>query len=191
MAESAEAYDPTAYDRPSVTVDVVILTVRDGDLQALLVKRARWPFEGAWAIPGGFIEMDESLEAAARRELREETGVTDVVLEQLTTMGDPGRDPRTRVISVVYLAVVVADRLRPQAGSDAAEVRWWPVARLPERLAFDHGEILARALAWLRGGIGDVVAGKWSLPDEWTLGDLRRVAETLAGDGAPGMGGEG
>ena len=179
MAESSETYDPSEYDRPSVTVDVVILTVRDGELQALLVKRARWPFEGAWAIPGGFIEMDESLEAAARRELREETGVTDVVLEQLTTMGDPGRDPRTRVISVVYLAVVAADRLQPRAGSDAAEVQWWPMAALPEQLAFDHGEILARALVRLRGRVGDVVAGTGFFPEGWTLGELRRVAETL------------
>src|SRR5438552_12417547 len=92
--EKARHYDPSKYDRPSVTVDVVMMSLRQRDLQILLVKRRSWPFEGMWAIPGGFVNIDESLEAAAKRELQEETNVQDVYLEQLYTFGDPGRDLR-------------------------------------------------------------------------------------------------
>src|ERR1700741_3485928 len=109
MTESAETYDVTCYERPSVTVDIVIFTLQERELHVLLVKRKHWPFEGRWAIPGGFINMDESLELAARRELEEETGVRDIYLEQLYTFGEPKRDPRTRVISVAYIALVSAD----------------------------------------------------------------------------------
>src|SRR5215831_15346710 len=101
----AHGYDPSKYERPSVTVDVVMMSLRQGDLHVLLIKRRSWPFEGMWAIPGGFVNMNESLETAAKRELGEETGVEDVYLEQLYTFGDPGRDPRTRVITVVYFAL--------------------------------------------------------------------------------------
>src|ERR1043165_4557874 len=109
MAEQAEQYDPSRYDRPSVTVDVVIVTLQNHELHVLLVQRKRWPHEGRWALPGGFINMDESLEQAARRELEEETGARDIYVEQLSTFGDPKRDPRTRVISVAYIALVRAD----------------------------------------------------------------------------------
>src|SRR5207247_5644163 len=101
----ANHYDASKFDRPSVTVDVVMMSLRQRDLQVLLVKRRSWPYENMWAIPGGFVNMDESLEEAAKRELQEETGVQDVYLEQLYTFGDPGRDPRTRVITVVYFAL--------------------------------------------------------------------------------------
>src|SRR5258707_2648333 len=94
----AHHYDASKYDRPSVTVDVVMMSLRQRDLQVLLIKRRSWPYEGMWAIPGGFVNMDESLETAAKRELQEETGVQDVYLEQLYTFGDPGRDPRSHVI---------------------------------------------------------------------------------------------
>ena len=123
-AQTAEAkahqYDASKYERPSVTVDVVMMSLRQRDLQVLLVKRRSWPFEGCWAIPGGFVRMDESLEAAAKRELQEETAVQDVYLEQLYTFGDPGRDPRTRVITVVYFALLDSARLQVSAASDAA-----------------------------------------------------------------------
>src|SRR5512136_1308689 len=132
------------YPKPSVTVDVVIVTLRGEELQVLLVKRDVSPYKGRWAIPGGFVHLDESLGAAARRELREETGVTDVYLEQLYTFGDPGRDPRGRVISVAYIALVPAP-LAVEAGSDAREARWWPMHDLPS-LAFDHAHILRYAL---------------------------------------------
>lgn len=142
--------------RPWVTVDVVVVARIHGRLSVLLVKRRNPPFEGCWAIPGGFVEPDEPLEAAARRELREETGATPVRLEQLYTFGDPGRDPRGWTISVAYLAVLSEDEVlawRPQAGSDADEVGWFDLNELPA-LAFDHGEILTYARRVLDCGDG-------------------------------------
>jgi 8-oxo-dGTP diphosphatase len=132
------------YPRPAVTVDIVIVTGGKKP-RVLLIRRKHEPFAGTWAIPGGFVEMDESLEAAARRELLEETGVEAAHLEQLHTFGDPGRDPRGRTISIVYVALVDASRLKPQAADDAAEVGWHDLRRLPP-LAFDHDKILACAL---------------------------------------------
>src|SRR5436853_7812402 len=120
----AHHYDPSKYDRPSVTVDVVMMSLRRRDLQVLLIKRRSWPYEGMWAIPGGFVNIDESLETAAKRELQEETGVQDVDLEQLYTFGDPGRDPRTRVINVVYFALLVSERLQVEAASHVSDVGW-------------------------------------------------------------------
>jgi 8-oxo-dGTP diphosphatase len=131
------------YPRPAVAVDLVIVS-DEKDPRVLLIRRKHDPFAGMWAFPGGFVEMEESLEAAARRELLEETGVEAERLEQLHTFGDPGRDPRGRVISVVYLAVVDASKLKPQAADDAAEVAWHSL-RQPPPLAFDHAEILAFA----------------------------------------------
>lgn len=128
------------YPRPAVTVDVVIVS-REKAPRVLLVRRKHDPFAGMWAIPGGFVEMDESLEESARRELREETGVEAEQLTQLRTFGDPGRDPRGRTISVVYLARVQASQVRPQAADDAAAVGWHCLRRLPP-LAFDHAAIL-------------------------------------------------
>ena len=120
FAVQAHNYDVTKYERPSVTVDVLMMSLRQRDLQILLIKRAAWPYEGMWAIPGGFVNIDESLESAAKRELQEETGVQDVYLEQLYTFGDPGRDPRTRVITVVYFALLDSERLQVKAATDAA-----------------------------------------------------------------------
>jgi 8-oxo-dGTP diphosphatase len=137
------------YPRPAVTVDVVIVT-REAKARVLLIRRKHPPFVDHWAIPGGFVDMDEPLEAAARRELREETGVRARKLEQLGTFGEPGRDPRARTISVVYLAQVDADKLHPQANDDAAAVGWFPLARPPADLAFDHAQILAAARQRLR-----------------------------------------
>src|SRR5262249_55577497 len=128
------------YPRPAVTVDVIIVTTERAP-RVLLIRRGHEPFAGKWALPGGFVDMDESLEAAARRELREETGVEAEQLEQLPTSGDRGRAPRGRVISVVYLARVKKANVNPQADDDAAEVAWSPLAKLPP-LAFDHEQIL-------------------------------------------------
>src|SRR5260221_6750623 len=141
----AHHYDASKYERPSVTVDVVMMSLRQRDLQVLLVKRRSWPYEGMWAIPGGFVNMQESLEEAAKRELQEETGVQDVYLEQLYTFGEPGRDPRTRVIIAVYLALLDSERLQVRAASDAGDVGWFSVYSLPP-LAFDHEKILQYAL---------------------------------------------
>jgi 8-oxo-dGTP diphosphatase len=136
------------YPRPAVTVDVVVVS-RKQSRRVLLIRRKHEPFAGMWAIPGGFIAMDEALETAARRELMEETGVRAGRLEQLGTFGDVTRDPRGRTISVVYLAEIDADNVDARASDDAAEVAWHSLARLP-RLAFDHAEILARARERLR-----------------------------------------
>jgi 8-oxo-dGTP diphosphatase len=138
------------YPRPAVTVDVVMVT-RDAEPRVLLIRRKHDPFAGAWALPGGFVDMDETLEAAARRELREETGLLAEEIEQLHTFGDPGRDPRGRTISVVYLTRVDASRVRPRADDDAAEVGWYPLHQLPT-LAFDHDQVLAMARLRLAGG---------------------------------------
>jgi 8-oxo-dGTP diphosphatase len=175
---SAATYDPSRYERPSVTVDVVILTVRDDRLEVLLIKRKRWPFGGMWAIPGGFVNMDESLEDAARRELGEETGVRDVYLEQLYTFGDPQRDPRMRVITVVYYALLQADHLRIHAADDAADAAWFPMYGLPE-LAFDHRKILDYTLQRLRGKLEYTTIGFQLLADEFTLSELQAVYEAI------------
>jgi 8-oxo-dGTP diphosphatase len=136
------------YPRPAVAVDIVIVT-RETKPRVLLIRRKHAPFAGAWAIPGGFVEMDESLENAARRELKEETGVDSGELTQLHTYGDPKRDPRGRVISVVYVALVDPKKLKPRAADDAADVGWFSLLR-PPKLAFDHKDILACARRYLK-----------------------------------------
>jgi 8-oxo-dGTP diphosphatase len=162
-------------------VDVVIFTLRQDDLQVLLVQRKHPPFEGRWAIPGGFVDEGESLEAAARRELEEETGVQNVYLEQLYTFGEPRRDPRGRVITVTYLALVPAP-LAVQAGSDASQARWWSVYHLPGRIAFDHDEILKYALQRLRYKLEYTAAGFQLLPPTFTLTELQKAYETILGE---------
>jgi 8-oxo-dGTP diphosphatase len=169
------------YPRPMVTVDVVIFTLRENDLQVLLVRRRNPPFAGMWAIPGGFVDIDEPLEAAARRELEEETGVRDVHLEQFHTFGDPGRDPRGRTITVAYLALVRADQVRPRAGDDAAEAGWWSMRALPP-LAFDHDRILACALEHLRQRLKCFAVPPGLLPDTFTLNELQSVYEAILGE---------
>jgi len=169
------------YPRPSVTVDVIIFTLREDDLQVLLIKRGHPPFEGMWAIPGGFVDIVESLEDAALRELEEETGVRDVYLEQLYTFGDPGRDPRGRTITVAYFALVPADTVRLRAGDDAADVRWWSVYDLPP-LAFDHAGILAYALQRLRYKLEYTAVGFELLPETFTLSELQAAYEVILGE---------
>lgn len=194
IADIPRGYDVTQYDRPSVTVDVVVFSLIDAamvdatseaeglQLSVLLVKRKAAPFAGQWAIPGGFVHMDESLEAAALRELQEETGVTDVYLEQLYTFGEPDRDPRTRVITVVYFALVPADAAaHHRPGDDAAETRWFYVHDLPE-LAFDHGEVLDYALTRLRYKLEYTMVGFELLPNEFTLSELQHAYELILGE---------
>ena len=161
-----------------VAVDVVIFTIREGRLQVLLIKRVLQPFQGKWAIPGGFITTGEGLEAAALRELREETGVSDVYLEQLYTFCAPRRDPRGRVVSVSYFALVSSDAVTVRAGSDAAEARWSD-AYEPPPLAFDHKEILAYALQRLRYKLEWTTVGFQLLPKKFTLTELQRVYEAI------------
>ncbi|RLC66759.1 MAG: NUDIX hydrolase [Chloroflexi bacterium] len=166
------------YPRPSVTVDVIIFTLRDDELQVLLIRRKRPPFQGMWAIPGGFIHIDESLEEAALRELEEETGVRDVYLEQLYTFGDVDRDPRGRVITVAYFALVPFTAVCPDAGSDATEARWWSMYDLPP-LAFDHVDILAYALQRLRYKLEYTAAAFELLPETFTLSELQAAYEVI------------
>lgn len=168
--------------RPLVTVDVVIFTLRENDLQILLVCRKRWPYQEMWAIPGGLIGQDEALEAAAQRKLEEETGLTDVYLEQLYTFGSPLRDPRDRVITVSYFAVVPATRIVPRAADDADHVRWWPIHHLPP-LAFDHADILTYALTRLRYKLEYTAVGFELLPREFTLTELQSAYEIVLGEG--------
>lgn len=164
-----------------VTVDTVIFTIRDAALHVLLVARGVAPFKGAWAIPGGFVLPNESLDDAAMRELEEETGLADVFLEQLYTFGAPHRDPRGRVITVAYFALVSSDRADLVAGSDAAMARWWPMDALPPRLAFDHADVLAYALERLRNKLEYTTVGFQLLPEKFTLSELQRVYEAILG----------
>ena len=168
------------YPHPAVTVDVAVFTVDNGALEVLLIKRGEWPHTGKWALPGGFVEIDESLKRAAWRELREETGVHAGYLEQLGAFGHPDRDPRERVITVVYIALVPLDRLRFEAGSDAADAQLFAVDELPE-LAFDHAKILRRAKQRLRDklDIADIV--RQLMPGRFTLSELQRTHETISG----------
>jgi 8-oxo-dGTP diphosphatase len=169
------------YPRPSVTVDVIIFTLSEGDLQVLLIQRGHPPFAGMWAIPGGFVGIDESLEDAAQRELEEETGVHDVYLEQLYTFGDRGRDPRGRVITVAYFALVPSDATQLYAGQDASDARWWSVYDLPP-LAFDHADILTYALQRLRYKLEYTAVGFELLPETFTLSELQSAYEIILGE---------
>ncbi|MDD2964250.1 MAG: NUDIX hydrolase [Bacteroidales bacterium] len=134
------------YPRPCVTVDILLFRKKEGPTEVLLIRRDREPFEGSWAFPGGFIEIDEELMTAAHRELAEETGLTGIKLEQWRTFGAVNRDPRHRTITVVFKGWAdVAQDLIPVAGDDAREVQWWNINQLPP-LAFDHNDILKEAL---------------------------------------------
>lgn len=136
-----------SHPRPMVTTDIVVLRQGDAGPEILLIQRARDPFAGRWALPGGFVDENEDLEDAARRELREETGLTGLRLSQLCTVGTPGRDPRGHTISVVYVAACPTPMSGVHAGDDAAEARWFSLGALPE-LAFDHAAILKSVNVW-------------------------------------------
>ncbi len=171
----------TPCQRPLVTVDIVIFALREDDLQVLLVRRGQPPHLGTWAIPGGFVELDEALEAAAVRKLEEETGLRDVYLEQLYTFGDPRRDPSDRLISVAYFAVVPAKSVVPCATENAEHVRWWSIYGLPP-LAFDHPQILGYALTRLRYKLEYTAVGFELLPEEFTLTELQSTYEIVLGE---------
>jgi 8-oxo-dGTP diphosphatase len=161
-----------------VAVDIVIFTVHANELRVLLVKRGIPPFQGQFAIPGGFVLEEEGLDQAALRELKEETGVADVYLEQLYSFGDPGRDPRGRVITVAYFALISADHSPLIAGTDASDASWFAVRELPS-LAFDHRRILDYALERLRNKLEYTTVGFQLLPARFTLTELQEVYEAI------------
>ncbi len=166
----------------SVTVDIAIFTVAEDELRVLLVKRGAAPHRGRLALPGGFVGEKEAVLAAAKRELREETGVRDVVLDQLRTYGAPDRDPRGRVVSVAHVAVLPAP-VQPKAGTDAAEADWHAVEPLlsNRRLAFDHRSILRDAVERVRAKLEYTTLAAAFVGEEFTLTELRRVYEVVWG----------
>jgi 8-oxo-dGTP diphosphatase len=194
--EFLASYDPRAFEPVAVTVDVVTLTIRDGELHVLLVERGVKPFEGFWALPGGFIRVGEDLAEAAIRELSEEAGQQPdrVHLEQLGTYGSPGRDPRMRVISVAYLAFA-PELPDPRAGSDARAAAWVPVSSLgladnaagqragtTRKLAFDHARILADGLERARSKLEYTPLATAFVSEPFTISELRAVYETVWGE---------
>jgi 8-oxo-dGTP diphosphatase len=166
------------YPRPALTVDCVVFGMDEGDLKVLLIKRGVEPFVGKWALPGGFVRMEESLDDAARRELEEESGVRPSHLEQLYTFGEPGRDPRGRVVTVAYFALVKLSAHQVHAATDAREVAWFSVWDTP-KLAFDHGEVLGTALQRLKGKVRYQPIGFELLPPKFTLTQLQRLYEVI------------
>lgn len=193
--EFLESYDASEFDRPSVAVDVVLLTVSRGGLEAALIRRSEHPYRGRWCLPGGFVRADESLARAAKRVLGEKAGLSRVYLEQLYTFGDPARDPRMRVISVAYVALVDPGRLssvdRDGWVRGRLEVPWEGETGGPVRvtgddgkdleLAFDHGDILGMAVKRLRGKLDYTPIGFQMLPETFTLRRLQDVHETVLG----------
>jgi 8-oxo-dGTP diphosphatase len=170
------------YPRAALTVDCVVFGFDEGELKVLLIQRALEPFKGKWALPGGFVRVDETLDAAARRELAEETGLKDVFLEQLYTFGMVDRDPRERVISVAYYALVKLAAHDTKAATDATDARWFPMSKVP-KLAFDHADILVTALARLKGKVRYQPIGFELLPPKFTLSELQHLYEAVLGTG--------
>lgn len=208
-AEFLKDYNPDRYEKPAVTVDMLIFTVnpeKDYALELLMIERGGHPYLGKWAIPGGFVEMDESLEEAAARELLEETGLSDIYMEQLYSFGDVGRDPRMRVISVAYMALVPKEKLKPVAGDDAAKVRWFSVhwediseagearqklwlesdapdaVRLEEEdIAFDHEKVIKTALQRMKNKIEYTDIAFELVGEKFTLTQLQMIYEAILG----------
>lgn len=168
------------YPRAAMTVDCVVFGLDVSDLKVLLIQRKLTPFQHAWALPGGFVRVDETLDEAARRELAEEAGVTDVYLEQLYTFGDLERDPRERVITVAYFALAKLSDHRIRAATDAMGVGWFALDDLP-KLAFDHEMIVARAHERLRGKVRYAPVGFELLPPRFSLTQLQRLYEIILG----------
>jgi len=166
------------YARPAVTVDCVVFGLDDADLKILLIQRDIEPFAGRWALPGGFVKLDETLEESALRELQEETGLSKVYLEQLYTFGNPGRDPRERVVTVAYYALVKLLDYKVQAATDARNAAWFAVDDMP-KLCFDHANIVSTALRRLQGKVRFQPIGFELLPPKFSLTQLQRMYEII------------
>jgi 8-oxo-dGTP diphosphatase len=173
----AVTYD---YARPALAVDCVVFGLDDGALKLLLIQRGLQPYKGEWALPGGFVRIHETLDEAARRELLEETGLQNVFLEQLYTFGEVERDPRERVVSVAYYALVKLSDHKARSATDAAEARWFELADTPF-LAFDHAAITATALTRLQGKVRYQPVGFELLPRKFTLSELQHLYEAVLG----------
>jgi len=171
------------FPRQFVTVDPILFTIENNILKVLLVKRGNEPFRGRWAIPGGFVNVNESLEAAARRELEEETGIKEVYLEQLYTYGEPKRDPRARIITISYFALVDSTKLKQvkPTKKEILEQKWFSVKDLPD-LAFDHKEIIEYAYKRLKYKLEYTVVGLELMPNQFTLTDLQNIYEAILGE---------
>jgi len=163
-----------------MTVDCAVFGLDDAELKVLLIQRGLEPFKGRWALPGGFVRVDETIDEAARRELAEEAGLKNVFLEQLYTFGAVARDPRERVVSVAHFALVKLSDHRATAATDAAEAEWFPVSKVP-KLAFDHREILALAVERLKGKVRYQPIGFELLPPKFTLSQLQHLYEAVLG----------
>ena len=168
------------HPRPAVTADCVVFALDEEDLKTLLIQRGQEPFKGRWALPGGFVEVGESMEDTARRELEEETGLKNVFLEQLYTFSTPGRDPREHVITVAYYALVNLVDHEVHASTDASNAAWFCIDDIPT-LAFDHDEILLTAHERLRGKISYQPIGFELLPEKFPLRMLQGVYEKILG----------
>ncbi|HLO48597.1 MAG TPA: NUDIX domain-containing protein [Kamptonema sp.] len=167
------------FPRPALTVDCVVFGLdRDQILKIMLIQRKLPPFEGQWALPGGFVRLEETLEAAARRELREETSIENVFLEQLYTFGDVDRDPRDRIVTVAYYALINLLEHRIEAKTDATGAAWFPTTKKPP-LPFDHEQILATALARLKSKVRYEPIGFELLPKKFSLTQLQKLYETI------------
>lgn len=169
------------YPRPALTVDCVIFGLdQQTTLKVMLIQRQHPPFQGEWALPGGFVRVGESIDAAALRELQEETGIKDVFLEQLYTFGAVDRDPREQTVTVAYYALVNLSEHPIHAATDASDAAWFPINDIP-RLAFDHGQILQTAIARLKGKVRYEPIGFELLPKKFTLSQLQKLYETILG----------
>lgn len=168
---------PAEFPHPYVAVDVLVFSIRDGSLQLLLIKRSRSPFAGQFAIPGTFAQLDETLDAAAKRALQEKAKLNNTYLEQLYTFGEIDRDPRGRVISVTYFALVPFDKIKDSSDKQHV-IKWYPVKNLPD-LAFDHKQIVAAGLERLRAKIGYSTIAVGLLPAKFRLTELQNVYEII------------
>lgn len=168
------------YARPAITVDCVVFGLDESDLKVLLIQRKLQPFQHGWALPGGFVRVEETLDDAARRELEEEAGVSELYLEQLYTFGTLDRDPRERVVTVAYYALAKLSDHRIRAATDAMGVGWFGLDDLP-KLAFDHGDIVQRAHERLRGKVRYAPVGFELLPQRFSLTQLQRLYEIILG----------
>ncbi len=169
------------YELPGITTDLVIFTINQNSLKAMLVKRATPPFEGCWSIPGGFLKRGESLEESAQRVLIEKTGVKNVYMEQLYTFGDPKRDPRSRVITIAYFALIPWESLKQPESKKIMDITWTSMDRLP-KMAFDHKEIMNAAVQRLRAKVSysNIVYGL--MPAQFRLSELQNIYEVIIND---------